>query len=238
MAVLCARLSEQINAVSLLHREVTEQRVLGRLWPGRAAPVVRHQRRAPQNLDAGVDGRALRPARRRRTGTTPVPPPGRAPGTSRTRSCGAPASDCAPIWSSRAVVPAAASGAQGWGDDLDWARQVLDPAALTVVVARRAAEYKEPDLLVSMPRPAGTAAPRHRALRSRGLSSGRAHPADSGGKERIRRIVEYSLARRGPRPAWSTCPGTTCAWRSSCSPARTSGSTTRGAATRRAGPAS
>jgi len=64
-------------------------------------------------------------------------------------------------------------------------------AALTVVVARRAAEYKEPDLLVSMP---------HRLAALTGdpdrpvclLVAGLAHPHDGGGKERIRRIVAYS----------------------------------------------
>ena len=34
------RIAAHVHAVSRLHREVTEQLVLGRLWPGRAAPIV------------------------------------------------------------------------------------------------------------------------------------------------------------------------------------------------------
>src|SRR5262249_27010554 len=37
MALLCAHLASTINAVSLLHREITETRILGPLWPNRAA---------------------------------------------------------------------------------------------------------------------------------------------------------------------------------------------------------
>jgi len=60
------------------------------------------------------------------------------------------------------------------------------------VVARRAAEYKETDLLVSSP-------DRLRALTNDGarplclVFAGNAHPKDGGGKERIQRIVEFSL---------------------------------------------
>jgi starch phosphorylase len=63
---------------------------------------------------------------------------------------------------------------------------------LTVVVARRAAEYKETDLLVSLP-------DRLRALTGDPVRpvclvfAGLAHPKDQGGKARIRRIVEYAL---------------------------------------------
>jgi starch phosphorylase len=80
----------------------------------------------------------------------------------------------------------------GWGAELGWASRVLDPSALTIVVARRAAEYKETDLLVSMPE-------RLKALTLDSdrpvclIISGLAHPDDTGGKERIRRIVELSL---------------------------------------------
>jgi starch phosphorylase len=69
---------------------------------------------------------------------------------------------------------------------------VLDPAALTVVVARRAAEYKETDLLVSRPDWL-EALTRNTERPLRLVISGLAHPADANGKERIRRIVEYSL---------------------------------------------
>jgi starch phosphorylase len=82
---------------------------------------------------------------------------------------------------------------QGWAEhDLDWAGRVLNPDALTVVVARRAAEYKETDLLVSYP-------DRLRALVNDAarpvnlIFAGQAHPRDDGGKRRIQNIVHAAL---------------------------------------------
>ncbi len=193
MAVLCARLSERINAVSLLHREVTEQRVLGSLWPGRAAPV--------RCVTNGVHPRTWTPT-------------AMAALFDRYVGAGWDYADAPPwdgvwdipdaeLWNARQQMRAQlvafvrsylprVLGEQGWRADLGWAHHVLDPAALTVVVARRATGYKETDLLVSMPQRL-EALTRNAERPVRVIVSGVAHPADSDGKERIRRIVEYSL---------------------------------------------
>jgi glycogen phosphorylase len=193
MAVLCARLSGRVDAVSRLHREVTEQRVLGRLWPGRAAPVepvtngVHPASWTPPSMAALFD-RYVGPGweyagAEEWQGVWDIPDEELWAARQEQRA--------GLVGYARAYLPQALS-AQGWAEDLGWASEVLDPAALTVVVARRAAEYKETDLLVSLP-------DRLRALtgdRARPvcvLFAGLAHPKDQGGKERIRRIVEYSL---------------------------------------------
>lgn len=193
IAVLCARLSERINAVSLLHREITERRVLGPLWPGRAAPVRCvtngvHPRTWTPTLMAALFDRYVGAGwdyadALAWDGVWDIPD--------------------AELWHAREQMRAQlvafvrsylprVLGEQGWGADLGWAHHVLDPAALTVVVARRAAEYKETDLLVSMPQRL-EALIRNPQRPVRIIISGVAHPADSSGKERIRRIVEYSL---------------------------------------------
>jgi starch phosphorylase len=193
MAVLCSKLSGHINAVSRLHREVTEQRVLGRLWPRRAAPVVtvtngvhpptwtpppmaalfdEHvgdgwEYAGPDRWEGAwdiPDGELWRVRRELRVGMVEYV---------------------------RSYLPTALR-TQGWGDDLDWARRVLHPDALTVVVARRAADYKETDLLVSVPERLAALA-RDAARPVNLVYAGVAHPEDQGGKERIRRIVEFSF---------------------------------------------
>jgi len=193
MAVLCANLSGRVDAVSRLHREVTEQRVLGRLWPGRAAPVEAvtngvHPASWAPPLMAELFDRYLGegwayagPERWERVWDIPDEQLWRVRQDMRAGF----------VDYVRAYLPVALA-AQGWADDLGWAGQVLDPGALTVVVARRAAEYKETDLLVSLP-------DRLRALTGSAdrpvcvVFAGLAHPKDQGGKERIRRIVEFSL---------------------------------------------
>jgi starch phosphorylase len=195
MAVLCARLSGTINAVSRLHREVTERRVLGRLWPGRAAPVVA--------VTNGVHPATWTPPAMADLLHAYVGAGWEYAGPDRWEAVwDIPDEE---LWRVRQELRAglvdfvrdylpAALRAQGWGEDLDWARRVLDPEALIVVVARRAAEYKETDLLVSSPE-------RLRALtgdqrrRVCVVYAGLAHPQDRGGKERIRRIVEFSYGR-------------------------------------------
>ncbi|HEU4423943.1 MAG TPA: alpha-glucan family phosphorylase [Pilimelia sp.] len=195
MAVLCARLSENINAVSRLHREVTERRVLGRLWSGRAAPVVA--------VTNGVHPATWTPPAMADLLDAYVGPGWEYAGPDRWEAVwDIPDEE---LWRVRQDLRAglvdfvrdylpAALRAQGWGEDLDWARRVLDPEALLVVVARRAAEYKETDLLVSSPE-------RLRALAFGAgrpvcvVYSGLAHPQDQGAKERIRRIVQFSLGR-------------------------------------------
>jgi len=195
MAVLCARLSARVNAVSRLHREVTERRVLGRLWPGQAAPVVA--------ITNGVHAPTWTPPAMATLFDTYVGDGWEYAGPRRWEAVwDIPDEE---LWGVRQELRAglvaavrehlpAALRAQGWGEDLEWARHVLDPDALIVVVARRSAEYKEPDLLVSQ-------AERLRALTGTGarrvcvIYAGLAHPQDQGGKERIRRIVEFSLAR-------------------------------------------
>jgi starch phosphorylase len=179
--------------VSRLHREITEQRVLGRLWPGHAAPVV--------PVTNGVHPATWTPPAMADLFDRYVGPGWEYAGADRWD--GARRIPDEELWAARQALRAglvdfarsylpAALRAQGWRDDLDWAGRVLDPRALTVVVARRAAEYKETDLLTSVP-------DRLRALTGNAerpvclVYAGVAHPSDTGGKERIRRIVEFSL---------------------------------------------
>jgi starch phosphorylase len=185
-----------VDAVSRLHREVTEQRVLGRLWPGRAAPV--------EAVTNGVHPASWTPPRMAALFDRYLGEGWEYAGAERwERVWDIPDEE---LWQARqdlragfvdyarAYLPVALA-AQGWADDLGWAERVLDPDALTVVVARRAAEYKETDLLVSLP-------DRLRALTGDAerpvcvVYAGLAHPKDQGGKERIRRIVEFSLGTR------------------------------------------
>lgn len=193
MAVLCARLAAYINAVSRLHREVTEQRVLGPLWPGRAAPIrcvtngVHPRTWTPPEMSAlygryvGADWDYAGPDRWQRVWNIPNDELWHARQTLRARL----------VDHIRRYLPGTLAE-MGWQADLDWAGQVLDPHALTVVVARRAAEYKETDLLVSSPdrlrdlvndpdRPVNV------------IFSGLAHPKDEGGKRRIQHLVDCSL---------------------------------------------
>jgi starch phosphorylase len=193
MAVLCAHLSGWVDAVSRLHREVTEQRILGGLWPGRAAPV--------EAVTNGVHPASWTPPRMAALFQRYVGPGWEYAGPQAwERVWDIPEQE---LWDVRqeqraglvgyvrAYLPQALA-AQGWADDLGWAAEVLDPEALTVVVARRAAQYKEPDLLVSLPDrlQALTGDPKHPVCI---IFAGLAHPKDQGGKERIRRIVEFSL---------------------------------------------
>lgn len=194
MAVLCARLSGQVNAVSRLHREITEERVLGPLWPDHAAPV--------RTVTNGVHPRTWTPPATSALFDRYV---GRgweyAGPDDWDRVWNIPAEE---LWTARQRLRSGLVewlreylprrlAAQGWVDDLSWAHHVLDPQGLTVVIARRATEYKETDLLVSLPQ-------RLRSLTSSPdrpvnvIFAGNAHPSDHGGKERIRRIVEFSLA--------------------------------------------
>ncbi len=84
---------------------------------------------------------------------------------------------------------AADKGASDW--DLGWCDELLDPDVLTIGFARRFAGYKRATLLLSDPE-------RLRALLLDAdrpvqiLFSGKAHPADDGGKEMIRQIAAFS----------------------------------------------
>lgn len=73
--------------------------------------------------------------------------------------------------------------------------QGFDPAALTIGFARRFATYKRADLLFSDPeRLAGLLADAAQPLQI--VLSGKAHPADEGGKRLIQKVVEFA---RDPR---------------------------------------
>ena len=73
--------------------------------------------------------------------------------------------------------------------------EAFDPEALTIGFARRFATYKRANLIVSDPdRLARLLADSERPLQL--VLAGKAHPADEGGKEMIRTIVEFS---RDPR---------------------------------------
>jgi starch phosphorylase len=194
MAVLCTRLSGQVNAVSRLHREVTEERVLGPLWPGRAAPV--------RYVTNGVHPRTWVPHQMADLFERYV-----GPGWDYADAAAWEGAWDIPddeLWAVRQELRAELVDwvrgylprvlrDHGVPGDPSWAGQVLDPDALTVVVARRAAEYKETDLLVSMPERlaalTGTPGPPVCLL-----VAGNAHPNDAGAKERIRHVVEYARA--------------------------------------------
>src|SRR5205807_4286130 len=67
----------------------------------------------------------------------------------------------------------------------------LDPAALTIGFARRFATYKRAGLLLSQPeRLAKLLGDPDRPLQI--VVAGKAHPADEGGKDVIRQVVDYS----------------------------------------------
>jgi glycogen phosphorylase len=192
MALLCTRLADYINAVSKLHREVTEEQVLGPVWPGRAAPV--------RYVTNGVHPKTWTPPQMAALFERYVGPGWDYASPEAWQGVWEiPDQD---LWTARQQLRQELVDfvrwylpdtlrSQGWGADLEWAEQTLDPQALTIVVARRAAEYKETDLLISNP-------DRLKALTRGGtrpvnlIFSGLAHPMDEGGKERIRRIVEFS----------------------------------------------
>jgi glycogen phosphorylase len=75
--------------------------------------------------------------------------------------------------------------------DAAWAREVLDPKALTVCFARRFATYKRATLLLSQPeRLKALLLSTDRPMQL--VFAGKAHPADDQGKEMIRQIVAFS----------------------------------------------
>jgi starch phosphorylase len=80
---------------------------------------------------------------------------------------------------------------QSRGQYSDWAADVLDPDALTIVFARRFATYKRATLLLSQPE-------RLRRLLScwerpvQFIFAGKAHPRDEPGKEFLRQIHEWA----------------------------------------------
>jgi glycogen phosphorylase len=193
MAVLCANMSRYVNAVSKLHREVTEARVLGPLWPGRAAPI--------RSVTNGVHPGTWTPRPMADLLTRYVGEGWQYAGPDEWQGVWDIPDER--LWRVRRDLRAAMVDwireylprtlrAGGWSADLSWADHVLDRDALTVVVARRAAEYKETDLLVSMPWRL-SALVHDPARPVQVIVAGLAHPSDEGGKERIRHIVEVSL---------------------------------------------
>jgi starch phosphorylase len=75
------------------------------------------------------------------------------------------------------------------GDDPTWTQQALDPAALTIVFARRFATYKRATLLLSHP-------DRLIALLQKQpvqfIFAGKAHPRDEAGQEFLRKVFEFA----------------------------------------------
>jgi starch phosphorylase len=77
------------------------------------------------------------------------------------------------------------------GSDPAWSDDVLDPGILTIGFARRFATYKRATLLLSQPeRLRRLLLDPERPVQL--VFAGKAHPADQGGKEMIRRVVELS----------------------------------------------
>ncbi|MCC6226898.1 MAG: alpha-glucan family phosphorylase [Microthrixaceae bacterium] len=75
--------------------------------------------------------------------------------------------------------------------ELTWTNDALDPEVLTICFARRFATYKRATLLLSQEeRLRELMMDEHRPVQF--LFAGKAHPADNGGKELIRRIVSFS----------------------------------------------
>jgi starch phosphorylase len=75
------------------------------------------------------------------------------------------------------------------GEDAGWARQALDPGALTIVFARRFATYKRATLLLSQPDRLSAFL---RKYPVQFVFAGKAHPRDEGGQEFIRRVFEFA----------------------------------------------
>jgi glycogen phosphorylase len=75
--------------------------------------------------------------------------------------------------------------------DAAWAREALDPKALTICFARRFATYKRATLLLSQPeRLKALLLSTERPVQL--IFAGKAHPADNQGKEMIRQLVAFS----------------------------------------------
>jgi starch phosphorylase len=73
---------------------------------------------------------------------------------------------------------------------LEAARQVLDPAVLTIGFARRFATYKRPNLLLNYPaRLLHLLTDKERPMQL--ILAGKAHPADQGGQELIRQWTQF-----------------------------------------------
>ena len=198
MAVAAIKTSAFRNAVSRLHRRVSQEMWEG-LWPKLphvgSADHLRHQRRPSADLDQWRSGRTLRSVsaarlargtrRRRRSGS-------RSP-TSRTRNCGKPTGGASGGWlpscgSARWPGP---SRARLRHTKSSGARKCSIPETFTIGFARRFATYKRATLLF-----------RDLARLKRILTNpempvqiviaGKAHPKDIPGKSLIREIVQFS----------------------------------------------
>jgi starch phosphorylase len=76
-------------------------------------------------------------------------------------------------------------------DQIQQARHVLDPNALTLGFARRFAEYKRPTLLLRDPQRLARLL-NNSARPVQLIMAGKAHPNDDGGKEMVRMVAQYS----------------------------------------------
>jgi len=194
MAYLAVRCSSAVNAVSRLHGEVS-RRLLANLfprWPVREVPV--------EHVTNGVHVPSWDSASADRIWT-------RACGKG--RWLGAPealenaihALSDADLWAFRSEGRrelvryarerlAAQLGQRGEEEEAAQVSRVLDPDALTIGFARRFAEYKRPNLLLTEPKRLA----RLLDLPGRPVQvvvAGKAHPADEQGKELVRAWVEF-----------------------------------------------
>ena len=180
MAVMALRLAAWRNGVAQLHGAVSRTMFNG-LWPDLPASEV-----PIGAITNGVHGAQLdveprrRPARRGRSATT-----GRPPAPTAGQSCGD--LDAAEIWDTlvagrRGLVRFVRSRLGGG---------VLNPDTLTIGFARRFATYKRATLLLSQPeRLLAMLNDADRPVQF--VFAGKAHPADTPGKELIQKVEQFA----------------------------------------------
>jgi starch phosphorylase len=195
MAVMGLRLAARSNGVSELHGDVSRD-MFADLWPG--VPEVEVPIGAVTN---GVHGTTWTSAEMDELLTKSVGPGWEsAPGDDWEAIASVPAGE---VWQARRQGAERLIGFvrerlrrseldRGMSpSDASWAARALDPDALTVCFARRFATYKRANLLLSQPeRLLELLLDPDRPVQF--VFAGKAHPADDGGKDLIRQIVQFS----------------------------------------------
>ena len=154
MAVLALNTSSYRNAVSRLHREVSQE-MFHDLWPQLpavgSADHLDHQRRAPAELAERRPGAALRsvPASPTGASASTIPTSGNRSTTFPTRNCSKCTAAASAAWYRSCAPRQQSSAVRRQASSLEVRRssEVLDPNAFTIGFARRFATYKRATLL-------------------------------------------------------------------------------------------
>ncbi|MDQ4148878.1 MAG: alpha-glucan family phosphorylase [Actinomycetota bacterium] len=195
MAIMCLRLSGQANAVSRLHGQVSRAMFQG-LWPGVPAQEV-----PIGSITNGVHARSWVSPGMAEVFDRYVLPEWSEADAERWSHIDSARDD--ELWrvkehSREQLVVVARSRLRDSladaglvGKELEWTEEALDPRILTIGFARRFAAYKRPTLLFTQPE----------RLKALLLSekqpvqlvfAGKSHPADMGGKNMIREIIQFA----------------------------------------------